>query len=377
MTVNGERRRIGYQGAAPAFGDIPNPDRLLDVTDGAKPMLCPIDELREFLDYGGDISQDASIRAAYAAALSYLDGPQTWLSFTQRQWQWTLRGLPYGMCPFDPILRPMVSVERVELFPDSSDPIASDPAARHTPDVTLLTAADGVEKVGDRIRFHWDGANAPAIPASVLHPQAASGYLREILIPTSAAGSRDISIAMTPGPMDSLVTNRLDLLDPAQLDDLRLSFHAPSGVADFTMLLAGWDDAVSAYVYEASDDAVAWADAVNALSDASPDCSITLYDRTDNRTILSDDRHVLNADGLICPVGEPWPLAASRPTGDSVRIQFTAGWAHGELPDDLLWAVKAAAKNFYDMRTGMNAADQFMPPAVQALLAPYQRRRSS
>lgn len=390
MTGNSVRQSSSFLSGAPAWGLIPSESRLLDISDGGKPMLAPIAELREFLDFGGDISQDGAIGAAYQAALSYLDGAQTWLSFTQRRWQWTLAALPQGMAPLDLIMRPLVSVDAVELFPAPGDPLAPEPPGPPSPSpvVPLLTGTDDVEKVNNLIRFHWAGASAPAIPSSILRAGAPTGYIRQLTIPTTAAGHRTIQFYATVDPSVDVVANRAPIIDPSDLPNLLLDVRAPSGIPDFTISLGAWDTRTAAYTYDASDEALAWADAVTALPEAAPECSVALYDSsdsrnvasddaTDERTMLSSDRYVLNAEGLVCPVGMDWPVAADRPAGDAVRVQFTAGWAAGELPADLLWAVKVATKQFYDMRHGGNASEQFMPAAVQALLAPYQSRRSS
>ena len=55
---------MGYPTAELGSRLRPSPDRLKDVSAGPKPMLTSIDDLRTFLDFGDDISQDTSITDA-------------------------------------------------------------------------------------------------------------------------------------------------------------------------------------------------------------------------------------------------------------------------------------------------------------------------
>lgn len=62
---------------------------------------------------------------------------------------------------------------------------------------------------------------------------------------------------------------------------------------------------------------------------------------------------------------------------NGVEIEFTAGFAAGEMPENLKLALKRIVAAAYELRAEVPLAQQpgIVPPLARALLAPYRERR--
>ncbi|MEX6505624.1 head-tail connector protein [Jiella sp. M17.18] len=69
--------------------------------------------------------------------------------------------------------------------------------------------------------------------------------------------------------------------------------------------------------------------------------------------------------------------AVRQAAANGVEIEFTAGFAAGEVPENLLLALKTIVAASYETRSAVSLTMQpaLMPPLAERLIAPYRRMR--
>lgn len=124
----------------------------------------------------------------------------------------------------------------------------------------------------------------------------------------------------------------------------------------------------------------AWRDPAGAVLPIAPVTSlteVTVIDAQDVETDLPTSDFRIDPDGQrprLRPIASVLPTL---PTGGSVRIRFTAGYASDwdGLPADLGQAVLLLAAHYYEYRNETALADGCMPFGVSSLIQRYRPMR--